>query len=56
MPSTLELCGKYFGTRDIYKLMNLPENAIEKDGKQFIYITKISIDLLLFYSQKIVFN
>lgn len=33
MPSTLELCEKYFGTRDIYKLMNLTKDALEKDGK-----------------------
>lgn len=33
MPTTLELCEKYFGTRDIYKLMNLTKDALEKDGK-----------------------
>lgn len=33
MPSTLELCEKYFGTRDIYELMNLTKDALEKDGK-----------------------
>lgn len=30
--STLELCEKFFGTRDIYKLMNLTKDAPEKDG------------------------
>lgn len=33
MPTTLELCEKHFGTQDIYKIMHLTENAIEKDGK-----------------------
>lgn len=32
MPTTLELCEQYFGTRDIYKLMNLTKDAPEKDG------------------------
>lgn len=33
MPTTLDLCEKYFGTRDIYKLLNLTKDALEKDGK-----------------------
>lgn len=33
MPTTLELCEKYFGTRDVYKLMNLKKDSLEKDGK-----------------------
>lgn len=38
MPTTLELCEKYFGTRDIYKLMNLTKDSLEKDGKYFITV------------------
>lgn len=38
MPTTLELCEKYFGTRDIYELMNLKKDAIEKDGKCFFVL------------------
>lgn len=33
MPSTLDLCEKYYGTRDIYALMGIPNDALEKDGK-----------------------
>lgn len=36
MPTTLELCEKYFGTKDIYKLMNLTKDSLEKDGKVFL--------------------
>lgn len=38
MPTTLELCEKYFGTKDIYKLMNLTKDSLEKDGKLHFYI------------------
>lgn len=33
MANTLQLCEKYFGTQNIYTLMNLNKDAIEKDGK-----------------------
>lgn len=33
MPSTLELCEKYYGTRDIYKLLGITKNTLEKDSK-----------------------
>lgn len=35
MPNTLELCEKYFGTRDLYKILNLTNDAVEKDCKYF---------------------
>lgn len=35
MPTTLELCEKYFHTQDIYAILYLPKNANEKDGKCF---------------------
>lgn len=34
MPSILELCEKYYGTRDVYQLMGLQKDADEKDGKR----------------------
>lgn len=33
MPTTLELCEKYFSTRDIYNILNLTKDANERDGK-----------------------
>lgn len=44
MPTTLELCEKYFGTRDIYKLMNLTKDAPEKDGMYIVWIEIVGID------------
>lgn len=35
MPTTLELCEKYFGTRDIYDILNLTKGANETDDKCF---------------------
>lgn len=32
MSSTLDLCEKFFGTRDIYELMGIEKNALQKDG------------------------
>lgn len=32
MPSTLELCEKYYGTRDIYALFGIEKHALERDG------------------------
>lgn len=43
MPSTLELCEKYFGTRDIYKLMNLTKKASEKDVKKAYYRLSLQV-------------
>lgn len=34
MPSTLDLCEKYYGTRDIYDLMGITKDALEKDGTE----------------------
>lgn len=33
MPSTLELCEKYYGTRDVYVLFEISKDALEKDSK-----------------------
>lgn len=33
MSNTLETCKKYFGSCDIYKLLNLTKNATDEDGK-----------------------
>ncbi|XP_031632578.1 J domain-containing protein CG6693 [Contarinia nasturtii] len=43
MPTTLELCEKYFGTKDIYKLMNLTKDSLEKDVKKAYY--KLSLQV-----------
>lgn len=43
MPTTLELCEKYFATKDIYKLMNLTKDAIEKDGKYRFFFVLCSV-------------
>ncbi|KAH8368573.1 hypothetical protein KR200_001768, partial [Drosophila serrata] len=32
--STLELCEKFFGTRDVYKLLDLKKTASEKEVKK----------------------
>jgi hypothetical protein len=36
MPSLLDLCEKYFGTRDLYEVLKIPNTANQKQGKQFI--------------------
>lgn len=36
MPSILELCEKYYGTRDVYKLMGISKDALVKDGKYLV--------------------
>lgn len=33
MPSTLDLCEKYYETRDVYKLLGIEKSALEKDSK-----------------------
>lgn len=33
MPSTLESCEKYYGTRDIYKLFEITKDTLEKDSE-----------------------
>lgn len=52
MPTTLELCEQYFGTRDIYKLMNLTKDAPEKDGMYNAH-SIISFDCLFFLQSHI---
>lgn len=34
MPSILDLCEKYYSTRDIYELLGIPKDALVKDGKR----------------------
>jgi len=43
MPSTLDLCEKYYGTRDIYALMGITKDALEKDVKKAYY--KLSLQV-----------
>lgn len=33
--NSMELCEKYFGTRDLYELLNVTKDAVEKDGTCF---------------------
>lgn len=37
MPSTLELCEKFYGTKDIYELFSINKNASESDIKKAYY-------------------
>lgn len=37
MPSTLELCVKYYGTRDVYELFGVPKDAKESEIKKSYY-------------------
>lgn len=43
MPSTLDLCEKYFGTRDIYKLFELTKDSLEKDIKKAYYKLSLKV-------------
>lgn len=43
MPTTLELCEKYFGTRDIYKLLELTKDSLEKDIKKAYYKLSLKV-------------
>jgi hypothetical protein len=36
MPSLLDLCEKYFGSRDLYEVLKIPNIANQKQGKHFI--------------------
>lgn len=49
MPSTLDLCEKYYGTRDIYDLMGITKDALEKDGTK----SKVTIVLVDCWIEKI---
>lgn len=33
MPSTLESCEKYFGTKNIYEIFGIEKTAIEKESE-----------------------
>lgn len=44
MPSTLEACEKYFGSKNLYEIFGIEKNALEKDGelkKVFFYFRKL---------------
>lgn len=43
MPSTLDLCEQYYGTRDIYKLLEINKDSPEKDIKKAYY--KLSLQV-----------
>ncbi|KAG4071213.1 hypothetical protein HA402_008948 [Bradysia odoriphaga] len=43
MPSTLDLCEKYYGTRDIYDLMGITKDALEKDVKKAYYRLSLQV-------------
>jgi hypothetical protein len=32
MPPLLDLCEKYFGSRDLYEVLKIPNSATEKQG------------------------
>lgn len=49
MPTVLELCEKYYGTRDVYKLMGINKDALVKDGEcRFVYQNCSMVDLFGF--------
>jgi hypothetical protein len=35
MSSLLDLCGKYFGSRNLYEVLKIPNTANQKQGKQY---------------------
>lgn len=38
MPTTLELCEKYFGTRDVYYLLKISKDADKSDSKSSVRV------------------
>jgi hypothetical protein len=36
MPTTLESCEKFYGTRDLYKILAIEKDALEKDSEFFL--------------------
>ncbi|XP_059621561.1 J domain-containing protein CG6693 [Phlebotomus argentipes] len=43
MPSTLDLCEEYYGTRDLYKLLDIDKNTLEKDVKKAYYKLSLKV-------------
>ncbi|XP_055683543.1 J domain-containing protein CG6693 [Lutzomyia longipalpis] len=43
MPSTLELCEQYYGTRDVYKLLDIDKTAPLKDVKKAYYKLSLKV-------------
>ncbi|XP_055716302.1 J domain-containing protein CG6693 [Phlebotomus papatasi] len=43
MPSTLDLCEQYYGTRDVYKLLDIDKNTLEKDVKKAYYKLSLKV-------------
>jgi hypothetical protein len=35
MPNLLDLCEKYFGCRDLYEVLKIPNSANQKQGERF---------------------
>lgn len=38
MPSTLDACEKYFGTRDLYQIFSLDKNATVAESKKIVFV------------------
>ncbi|GAB0092815.1 J domain-containing protein [Sergentomyia squamirostris] len=43
MPSTLDLCEQYYGTRDVYKLLEINKDTPEKDVKKAYYKLSLKV-------------
>lgn len=43
MPSTLELCESFYGTRDVYEIFEVPKNAQEKEIKKAYYKLSLKV-------------
>ena len=39
MPGLLDLCEKYFGSRDLYEVLKIPKTANEKQGETIKTVT-----------------
>lgn len=48
MPSILELCEKYYGTRDVYQLMGISKDALVKDGMHVVVVFILKPPRLLY--------
>lgn len=53
MPSTLDLCEKYYETRDVYKLLGIEKTALEKDSMFFFRLqTKTNFLFIIIFVVK----
>lgn len=37
MPGLIDLCEKYFGSRDLYEVLKIPNSANEKQGERHFF-------------------